>query len=261
MSSSLLFCCWGWAGLTYGGFVSPLFLPTPTAVVEEAFRQISKGILFPDMWASVYRIMLGWLIATLFAVPIGILMGNFRFFEGLWEPFIDLVRYMPVVALVPLTILWVGIGDEQKFLILFIGVFFQEVLMIMNNVKDVPMDLLRIGYTLGFESMGGAVAHRAAGLYARHLGHVFASRWDGRDISGRGRAGRGAEWAGSPDHGSAALSRHGDHHLRHSGHRTPGSDYRFVLQAIIQSLLQVDERESVVDKQTQARRAGYLACI
>ena len=139
----------GWAGLTYGGFVSPLFLPTPTAVVEEAFRQISKGILFPDMWASVYRIMLGWLIATLFAVPIGILMGNFRFFEGLWEPFIDLVRYMPVVALVPLTILWVGIGDEQKFLILFIGVFFQEVLMIMNNVKDVPMDLLRIGYTLG----------------------------------------------------------------------------------------------------------------
>ena len=139
----------GWAIVTYGGFVTPLFLPTPTAVVEEAFRQVSKGILFPDMWASVYRIMLGWFIATLFAVPIGILMGNFRFFEGLWEPFIDLVRYMPVVALVPLTILWVGIGDEQKFLILFIGVFFQEVLMIMNNVKDVPMDLLRIGYTLG----------------------------------------------------------------------------------------------------------------
>ena len=138
-----------WATITYGGFVSPLFLPTPTAVVHEGIRQIRVGILLPDMWASIYRIMVGWFIATLLALPIGVLMGNFRFFEGFLEPFVDLVRYMPVVALVPLTILWVGIGDEQKFLILFIGVFFQEVLMIMNNVKDVPMDLLRIGYTLG----------------------------------------------------------------------------------------------------------------
>jgi NitT/TauT family transport system permease protein len=138
-----------WAGLTYGGYVSPLFLPTPTAVAAEAVRQIRGSILLPDMSASIYRIMVGWFFATLLAVPIGVLMGNFRFFEGLFEPFIDLVRYMPVVALVPLTILWVGIGDEQKFLILFIGTFFQEVLMIANNVKSVPINLLHIGCTLG----------------------------------------------------------------------------------------------------------------
>jgi NitT/TauT family transport system permease protein len=138
-----------WAAITYGGYVSPLFLPTPTAVALEAVRQVREHILLPDMQASVYRIMVGWLLATLIAVPIGVLMGNFRFFEGLLEPFIDLVRYMPVVALVPLTILWVGIGDEQKFLILFIGTFFQEVLMIANNVKSVPINLLHIGYTLG----------------------------------------------------------------------------------------------------------------
>lgn len=139
-----------WVIASYGGFVRPLFLPTPTAIVEEGMRQIERGILWTDMWASVYRIMVGWLIATLFAVPIGVLMGNFHFFEGLFEPFIDLVRYMPVVALVPLTILWAGIGDEQKFLILFIGVFFQEVLLIMDNVKNVPKDLINVGYTLGY---------------------------------------------------------------------------------------------------------------
>jgi NitT/TauT family transport system permease protein len=138
-----------WACASYSGRVSPLFLPTPTAVAQEAVRQVRENILFPDMWASVYRIMVGWFFATLVAVPVGVLMGNFRFFEGLLEPFIDLVRYMPVVALVPLTILWVGIGDEQKFLILFIGTFFQEVLMISNNVKSVPINLLHIGYTLG----------------------------------------------------------------------------------------------------------------
>jgi NitT/TauT family transport system permease protein len=138
-----------WQLVTSAGLVDDLFLPTPAAIIAEGQRQISEGILWHDAWASIYRIVVGWLIATLFAVPIGILMGNFKFFEGLFEPFIDLVRYMPVVALVPLTILWAGIGDEQKFLILFIGVFFQEVLMIMDNVKNVPQNLMKVGYTLG----------------------------------------------------------------------------------------------------------------
>ncbi len=138
-----------WGFLSYGGYVSELFLPTPTAIIQEGARQIEKGILQKDAAISVYRIVVGWFIATLFAVPVGVLMGNFKFIEGLLEPFIDLVRYMPVVALVPLTILWAGIEDEQKFLILFIGTFFQEVLMIMDNVKNVPKDLVKVGYTLG----------------------------------------------------------------------------------------------------------------
>ena len=59
---------------------------------------------------------------------------------------------MPVVALIPLTILWAGIGDTQKILILFIGTFFQQVLMIMNNTKSVDMTLIRAGQTLGFSN-------------------------------------------------------------------------------------------------------------
>jgi len=106
-------------------------------------------ILWQDVSASLYRITVGWLLSTLLAVPIGILMGNFRFFEGLFEPLVDLVRYMPAVAFVPLTILWLGVGDGQKFAILFIGTFFQEVLLIMDNVKNVPLDLIQVSYTFG----------------------------------------------------------------------------------------------------------------
>jgi NitT/TauT family transport system permease protein len=102
-----------------------------------------------DVRASVYRITLGWLISTAIALPVGILMGNFRFFEGLFEPFIDLVRYMPAVAFVPLTILWLGVDDQQKIVILFIGTFFQQVLMVMDNVKNVPFDLIQVSYTFG----------------------------------------------------------------------------------------------------------------
>lgn len=141
-----------WLTVTAMGLVRPLFLPSPLAIVEEAWRQISTGILFSDAAVSTYRIMVGWLAATVLAVPIGILMGNFRIFEGALEPLISTVRYMPVVALIPLSILWAGIGDEQKILILFLGTFFQMALMIMDNVKSIDINLIRAGQTLGFSN-------------------------------------------------------------------------------------------------------------
>ncbi len=138
-----------WYLVTELDIVSPIFLPSPAAVWQELLRQIREGILWQDTTASLYRITLGWVISTLVAVPIGILMGNFRLFEGMFEPFVDLVRYMPAVAFVPLTILWAGVGDSQKIWILFIGTFFQEVLMIMDNVKNVPRELIEVSSTFG----------------------------------------------------------------------------------------------------------------
>lgn len=138
-----------WIAATAAGIVAPMFLPSPGAVLAELGSQAAEGTLWADLWASVYRITVGWLVSTALALPIGILMGNFQFFEGLFEPFVDLVRYMPAVAFVPLTILWLGVGDTQKFAILFIGVFFQEVLLIMDNVKNVPRDLIQVSYTFG----------------------------------------------------------------------------------------------------------------
>jgi NitT/TauT family transport system permease protein len=138
-----------WWLVTSLGWVSPLFLPGPGAVLKELARQVQEGTLWLDVRISVYRITLGWLISTVVALPIGILMGNFRFFEGLFEPLIDLVRYMPAVAFVPLTILWMGVDDRQKIAILFIGTFFQQVLMVMDNVKNVNFDLIQVSYTFG----------------------------------------------------------------------------------------------------------------
>ncbi len=159
-----------WELITRYGMVRPLFLPAPVEILKEGFRQIQEGILVADASVSAYRIVMGWFFATVLAVPIGILMGNFKFFEGLFEPFIDVVRYMPVVALIPLTILWAGIGDFQKFLILFIGTFFQQVLMIMDNVKNVPLNLIRAGQTLGLT--------RAEILRSIVLPASFPGLWD-----------------------------------------------------------------------------------
>ncbi len=147
-----LLLLFAWSVVTALGLVKPLFLPSPLAVLEEAWRQISTGILINDAAISTYRIVVGWLAATAFALPIGILMGNFRLFEGALEPLISTARYMPVVALIPLSVLWAGIGDEQKILILFLGTFFQMTLMVMDNVKNIDMNLIRAGQTLGFSN-------------------------------------------------------------------------------------------------------------
>jgi NitT/TauT family transport system permease protein len=141
-----------WWLTSWLGLVRPLFLPSPAAVALEGWRQLTDGTLIHDASISTYRIVIGWLAAMVCAVPIGILMGNYRFIEGALEPLISTVRYMPVVALIPLSILWAGIGDVQKVLILFLGTFFQQALMIMDNVKNIDMNLIRAGQTLGFSN-------------------------------------------------------------------------------------------------------------
>ncbi|QIG47815.1 ABC transporter permease [Nordella sp. HKS 07] len=146
---TLLFLWWL---ITSLGVVKPLFLPSPGAVLEEGWRQLSEGILVSDASVSIYRILIGWSAATIVAVPVGILMGNFRIIESALEPLISTVRYMPVVALIPLSILWAGIGDLQKVLILFLATFFQQSLMIMDNVKNIDRNLIRAGQTLGFSN-------------------------------------------------------------------------------------------------------------
>src|SRR3954451_15148138 len=137
-----------WWAVTSAGLVRPLFLPSPAMVLARLMELAAGGQLAGDAAVSVYRIMVGFAISTAFAVPIGVLIGSYRAWEAAIEPFVDFIRYMPVVAFVPLTILWTGTGDAQKFLIIWIGTFFQQVLLVMDNVKSVPGDFVNVGRTL-----------------------------------------------------------------------------------------------------------------
>ncbi|MGX5831169.1 ABC transporter permease [Mesorhizobium sp. 43Arga] len=137
---------WAATGLEW---VKPIFLPSPGSVVAQIAKLATDGTLWVDLTASAYRISIGFLIASALSIPIGVLIGSFRSWEAAIEPLVDFIRYMPVVAFVPLSILWAGTGDTQKFLIIFIGTFFQQVLMVMDNVKRVPADFIGLGRTLG----------------------------------------------------------------------------------------------------------------
>jgi NitT/TauT family transport system permease protein len=91
----------------------------------------------------------GFLLASVLSVPIGILMGSFKIVEAAIEPITNFARYLPVSALIPLLILWVGIGVEQKIAVIFLGTFFQQVILIADVSAGVSRDMVDVSYTLG----------------------------------------------------------------------------------------------------------------
>src|SRR5882724_6950817 len=139
----------GWTLLAYSGLVRRDFLPTPIEVLLAGVDGISDGTLLVNTAFSVGEIMAGFILASIFAVPLGILMGSFKIVEAALEPVTNFVRYLPVSALIPLLILWVGIGIEEKITVIFIGTLFQQIILIADVSRGVSHDLLDVSYTLG----------------------------------------------------------------------------------------------------------------
>jgi len=138
-----------WAVMTYGKLVNPLFVPTPTQVLSHGLEMLKNGQLVSDTLASLSRIALGFLFSAILGVPIGLLIGSFKSMEGLLEPILGLMRYMPAAAFIPLVILWVGLDEPSKAVIIFLGTFFYNILMVADAVKFVSLDLIKVSYTLG----------------------------------------------------------------------------------------------------------------
>jgi NitT/TauT family transport system permease protein len=138
-----------WSILSYGGFVDPLFLPSPGRVFQAGVDLFVEFSFTTDILNSVYRVMLGFVVAVLIGVPLGLLMGTFKVAEAFTEPVVGFIRYMPASAFIPLFILWLGIGDVEKIAIIFVGSFFQLVLMVAVVAKNVHKDMLETAYTLG----------------------------------------------------------------------------------------------------------------
>ena len=138
-----------WVVLSYGGLADPVFFPSPGAVFSAFWTTLADGRLGKHIWASLVVINIGFLLSTLAAVPLGLMMGTFRVVQAGFEPVINFIRYLPVTAMIPLLILWVGIGIEQKITVIIIGTFFQQVVMVIDIVNRVPNELLNAAYTLG----------------------------------------------------------------------------------------------------------------
>lgn len=138
-----------WLAFSFSGAVSEIFLPTPVAVIKRMVEMHQDGSLWLSCWESTRRVVVGWFWSVVIALPVGMLMANSRRFSAFIQPIIEFARYLPVVALVPLTLLYMGIDESQKYMIIFLGTFFQLVLMVCDTVSGVDRNMINAAKTLG----------------------------------------------------------------------------------------------------------------
>ena len=143
-----------WAAATLGGLVPKTFLADPFTMVGSGWTLLTKMGFGWDIGMTVWRVVGGFVIAAVCALPLGVAMGAYKPVEAFFEPFVSFARYLPASAFIPLLILWAGIGEAQKLSVIFLGSFFQLVLMIAVVVGNTRRDLVEAAYTLGCTDAG-----------------------------------------------------------------------------------------------------------
>ncbi len=142
--------------LPQGTRANPIYLPAPhevaramvTSFSAEPTRSSEKW-LHESLWHSITIIAQGFVLSSLFGVPLGILCGTYAVMARLSEPFVEFFRYLPAPAFGALAVAILGIYDGPKVAIIFIGTFFQQVLVIANTTRKLDMALLEAALTLG----------------------------------------------------------------------------------------------------------------
>lgn len=142
-----------WQLVTMFQLVSPLYLPTPVSVLQNLQTLVTVGLvqktLFDDVWISVARVGVGFLAAVAIGVPVGILMGwNDVIFKAI-DPFIQFIRPVPPLAYIPLLVVWLGIGEVPKVVLILIGTLPVIIISTVSGVRGTPIQRIRVAQCLG----------------------------------------------------------------------------------------------------------------
>jgi ABC-type nitrate/sulfonate/bicarbonate transport system permease component len=133
-----------WQVFGSAGWVNPLFLPAPSAIAVAIYRLALSGALWHHLSVSVMRIGAGWILGTIAGVIVGFSIGLSSLARGVGITFISALFPIPKIALLPLLILWLGIGEEPKIATIALGVFFSTAISVYSGVDNVPRNLIRM---------------------------------------------------------------------------------------------------------------------
>jgi NitT/TauT family transport system permease protein len=143
----LFLAFWQWAGTS--GVSNPLFTSSPTKVVQAFFALAAKGELGNDILVSGQEFLIGFGLALVVGIPLGILMGWYKPLEALLDPLVNFFNATPRVALLPLMIIWLGIGPNSKIAIIFAGAVFSILINTIAGVKNLDSTILRAAHSFG----------------------------------------------------------------------------------------------------------------
>ncbi len=139
----------GWEAITRLQLVSPLFLPPPTVVLGEGVRMLASGELSRHVAISLARVGLGFAVGAAVGTALGLLLGGSRLAEAIGHPLIAAAYPIPKIALLPLLILWLGIGEMPKVAMIALGVFFPVVINTYAGVRDTDALMIKAATSLG----------------------------------------------------------------------------------------------------------------
>ncbi|QPZ93232.1 ABC transporter permease subunit [Thioclava electrotropha] len=142
-----------WQIVTASGLIAPLFLPSPVAVVQKLFGLISTGFTGVPLWehilVSAGRVFAAFALACIIGIPLGLAMGMSPVMRGLFDPFLEFYRPIPPLAYLPLMIIWFGIGETSKVLLIFLSVLAPVALGARAGVRSVAIEQIHAAYSLG----------------------------------------------------------------------------------------------------------------
>lgn len=130
-------------------FSDPMFLPSPLATLKGAIEIASDGTLFTYMGYSLARVLVGWSIGLIIAVPVGLLMGTNAWIRSLIEPVINFVRFIPPLAFITLFMLWFGIGEQSKVFLIVYATFFVITINTFTGVLSISRDKMLSAQSMG----------------------------------------------------------------------------------------------------------------
>ena len=137
-----------WSAIHYSGFVNPALVPTPLAVAKR-FLELANQRLPLDIWSSTQRVFLGVLSGIAVAIPVSFVLGWYRDVHRFVDPLLNFFRALPPIALIPLVIVYFGIGETAKVVILFYASFFSGVIVMYEGIGQISPIYVRVARTLG----------------------------------------------------------------------------------------------------------------
>jgi NitT/TauT family transport system permease protein len=138
-----------WYAIAYSGLIRPGLVPTPGQVALRFWSLLTRARLPMDMWMSTQRVFLGVTMGIVAAVPVGFVLGWYRQVRGFVDPLINFFRALPPIALIPLVIVYFGIGEFAKIVILFYASFFAGVIVMYEGIAQINPIYVRVAKTLG----------------------------------------------------------------------------------------------------------------
>jgi ABC-type nitrate/sulfonate/bicarbonate transport system permease component len=139
---ALVIGLWQLAGSA--GWINPLFLPSPSAIAAAIYKLAISGALWHHLSISIMRIGSGWILGTVGGIIVGFGIGLSSLARGVGITFISALFPIPKIALLPLLILWLGIGEQPKIATIALGVFFSTAISVYSGVDNVPRNLIRM---------------------------------------------------------------------------------------------------------------------